>query len=77
LSTLFDYLTVACFFGIAGAFFTLTTREPKTLLHLIGAGLVFGLANQVGNAGYAIAGFALVLAGLVYSVVVIRNAWST
>ena len=76
MSTLFDYLTVACFFGIAGAYFTLTTREPKTLLQLLAAGIVFAVANQVGNAGFFLAGFALIIAGIVYSVVVIRSAWS-
>ena len=76
MTTLFDYLTVACFFGIAGAYFTLTAREPKTLLQLLAAGIIFAVANQVGNAGFLLAGYALIVAGIVYSVLVIRSAWS-
>ncbi len=76
MSTLFDFLTVAAFLGVAGAYFMLTTRETKTLLQLFAAGVMFAIANQVGNAGYYLPGFALVFAGLIYSAVVIRNAWS-
>ena len=50
--------------------------EPKTLLKLFAAGVMFAVANQVGNAGYYLLGFALILAGLVYSVLVVRGAWS-
>ena len=52
------------------------TRDPKTLLKLFAAGVMFAVANQVGNAGYYLFGFALILAGLVYSVLVVRGAWS-
>jgi hypothetical protein len=76
MSTPFDYLTVACFFALAGAYFTLTTRDLKTLLQLFAACIVLAIANQVGNAGYAVAGLAMVLAGIILAVVVIRNAWS-
>jgi len=76
VSTLFDYLTVACFFGMAGAYFMLTAREPKTLLQLFAAGIGFAIANQIGNSGYTLAGLALIFAGIVYSVIVIRGAWS-
>ena len=74
--TVFDYLTVACFLGVAGAFLILTNREPRTLLQLLLGGALFDVANQVGNAGYAYIGAFLVIAGLVYSMVAIRLAWS-
>ena len=71
--TLFDYVTVACFLGVAGAFFTLTAREPRTLLHLLFAAVAFAIANQVGNAGYVLLAAILIIAGIGYSILVIKR----
>jgi len=73
VTTLFDYATVACFLGMAGAFFTLTARQPRTLLHLMLVGIAFAVANQLGNAGYNLLGSILIIAGIGYAVIVIRQ----
>jgi hypothetical protein len=73
VGTLFDYVTVACFLGVAGAFFILTPREPRTLLHILVAGIAFAFANQLGNAGHSIFGWILIIAGIGYVVLVIRQ----
>jgi hypothetical protein len=72
MATLFDYLTVACFLVMAGGFFLLTARDPRTLLHLLVVGAVFAIANQVGNAGYTILATVLIIVGIVYAAVTIR-----
>jgi nitrate/nitrite transporter NarK len=69
--TWFDYVTVACFLGMAGAFFTLTERQPRTLVHLMLSGIAFGIANQLGNAGYAILGSIVIICGVAYVALVI------
>jgi hypothetical protein len=73
VTTLFDYATVACFLGMAGAFFLLTARQPRTLLHLLLAGIAFAVANQLGNAGYDLLGSILIIAGIGYAGIVIRQ----
>jgi hypothetical protein len=71
--TLFDFVTVARFLGMARAFFMLTARQPRTLLHLLLAGIAFAGANQLGNDGYALFGSILIIAGIGYAIVVIRQ----
>jgi hypothetical protein len=71
--TLFDFLTVACFIGVALAFFLFTEREPRKLLHLLLSGVLFAVANQLGNADSTLFGLILILAGVGYSVLVIRG----
>ena len=71
--TLFDFVTVACFLGMAGAYFMLTARQPRTLLHLLLAGISFAVANQLGNAGYDLLGSILIVAGIGYAIIVIRQ----
>lgn len=71
--TLFDFLTVACFIGVVVAFFQLTQREPRILLHLLLCGVVFAIANQLGNAGSTLLALVLLAAGVGYGVLVIRG----
>jgi hypothetical protein len=71
--SLFDFLTVACFIGVAIGFFVLTEREPRKLLHLLLSGVLFAVANQLGNNGSTLFGLVLILAGIGYSVFVIRE----
>jgi hypothetical protein len=73
MATVFDYVTVACFLGMAGAFFILTAREPRTLLHLLVVGASFAIANQVGNAGYTVLAIILIIAGVAYAALIIRQ----
>jgi hypothetical protein len=58
---------------MAGAFFILTAREPRTLLHLLVVGAAFAIANQVGNAGYSVPAAILIIAGIAYATMIIRR----
>jgi TM2 domain-containing membrane protein YozV len=70
--TLFDIVTVASFCGLVLAFFFLTERDHRTLLHFGVSGIVLAVANQVGNAGQTIFALVLVIAGIGYAAVI---AW--
>ena len=74
MSTFFDVITVTCFAGLVLAFFQFTDRETRTLVHLLLAGIVFAVANQVGNAGAVILASILILAGVTYAFLVVRNS---
>jgi hypothetical protein len=73
MESLFDYVTVACFLAVVGAFFMLTARQPRTLLHLLLAGIAFAIANQLGNDGHAVFGSLLIIAGIAYSIITIQR----
>ena len=70
MSTFFDVVTVSCFIALAIAFFQFTDRETRTLVHFILAGVVFAVANQVGNAGSTVLALILIVAGAGYAAVV-------
>jgi hypothetical protein len=71
MATVFDVVTVTCFAALVLAFFFFTSREPKRLLHLIVPGVVFAIANQVGNAGLALLAVGLITAGAAYAALVV------
>ena len=73
METPFDFATVACFLGLVGVFFLLTARSHRTLLHLLLSGIAFAVANQLGNAGYGLAGAILIFAGIGYAVRTVRT----
>jgi len=73
MTTFFDIVTVTCFAGLVIAFFQFTDRETRTLVHFILAGVVFAVANQVGNGGSMILALILILAGVTYAVLVART----
>jgi hypothetical protein len=73
MTTFFDVVTVTCFVGMVIAFFKFTDQETRTLVHFILAGVVFAVANQVGNAGSTILALILILAGGTYAVLVARR----
>jgi hypothetical protein len=75
VATIFDYVTIASFLAMAGAFFMLTEREPRTLLHFLAVGTAFAVANQLGNAGHVILSTFLIVAGITYSILIIRQRW--
>jgi hypothetical protein len=64
--TFFDALTVTCFIGLVVAFFQFTERDTATLLRYILSGIVLAVANQLGNVGYVLLGYALVAAAIGY-----------
>jgi hypothetical protein len=70
--TLYDFATVACFLALVGAYFFLTTRSPRTLLHLLLPGIAFAVANQLGNADYFLSATVLIIAGIAYAVIIVR-----
>ena len=74
MATFFDVITVTCFAGLVLAFFQFTDRETRTLVHFILAGIVFAVANQVGNAGAIILASILILAGAAYAFLIARNS---
>ena len=71
--TLFDFAAVACFLGLVGAFFLLTARRCRTLLHLLLSGAAFAVANQLGNADHGLSGMILIIAGIGYAVIIVRT----
>ena len=73
MTTLFDILTVTCFVALVIAFFMFTARDNRTLLHFMLAGIVFAVANQVGNAGSFYLAVVLILAGAGYAVLMARR----
>jgi hypothetical protein len=73
MTTFFDVVTVTSFVGLVIAFFQFTDRETRTLVHFILAGVVFAVANQVGNAGSTLLGLILICASLGYAVLVTRK----
>jgi ABC-type transport system involved in cytochrome c biogenesis permease subunit len=73
MKTFFDVVTVTCFAGLVIAFFQFTDRETRTLVHFILAGVVFAVANQIGNAGFPILALVLILSGATYAVLAVRR----
>jgi len=71
MATLFDVVTVACFVGLVIAFLQFTDRETRTLMHFMLAGIVFAVANQVGNSGSTILALLLVVAGVIYPALIV------
>jgi hypothetical protein len=73
MTTFFDVVTVTCFVGLVIAFFQFTDRDTRTLVHFVLAGVVFAVANQVGNKGSMILALVLIFAGATYAVLVARR----
>lgn len=73
MTTFFDAVTVACFASLVVGFFQFTDRETPTLLHFVLAGVVFAVANHVGNQGSAMLALVLIVAGAGYAVLVGRR----
>ena len=73
MATFFDVVTVTCFIALVIAFFQFTDRETRTLVHFILAGVVFAVANQVGNAGSIVLASILIVAGIAYAVLIVRR----
>ncbi len=73
MATVFDVITVTCFAALVFAFFQFTDRETRTLVHFVLAGIVFAIANQVGNNGSVALAAVLIFAGVTYAVLVVRR----
>jgi predicted branched-subunit amino acid permease len=75
METAFDFLTIACFAGLVIAYFQLTKRDTRTLMHLIISGAAFAIANQVGNAGLPMFALILIVAGAGYAALVVKKEY--
>ncbi len=75
MSTVFDFLTVACFAGLVIAFLQFTERDTRTLLHLTVSAVAFALANQMGNAGLPVLAAILVVAGTAYAALIVKRGF--
>jgi hypothetical protein len=73
MTTFFDVISVTCFVALVIGFFQFTDRNTRTLLHLLLVGVVFAVANQVGNYGETVLALVLILAGAGYAVLVVRR----
>jgi hypothetical protein len=71
--TVFDILTATCFAALVVTFFQFTDRDLKRLMHFVLSGIVFGVANQVGNAGSVLLASILIVAGASYAFLVMRG----
>lgn len=71
--TLFDFITVACFTGLVLVFFLWTDRKPHTLMHFMLPAVVFAVANQLGNEGWALFALILIGAGILYAFLLVRK----
>lgn len=73
MATIFDVVTVTCFVGLVLAFFQFTDRNTRTLLHFILVGVIFAIANQLGNNGQVILAVILISAGAGYAVLTVQR----
>ena len=48
-------------------------ESATSLLHFVLAGVAFAVANQLGNAGSTILALALIFAGVIYAVLIVRR----
>jgi hypothetical protein len=73
MASFFDALTVSCFIGLIIGFFWFTERDTQTLLRIVLCAIALAIANQLGNAGYFILGYALVIAAMGWGWLSIRT----
>jgi hypothetical protein len=73
MTTFFDVITVTCFIALVIAFFRFTDRDPKRLLHFMLAGILFAVANQLGNSGQSVLAIVLIAAGAGYAILKVRH----
>jgi hypothetical protein len=73
MATFFDVVTVTCFVALVIAYFQFTDRSTRTLVNLTLAGIVFAVANQVGNGGGTLFACVLILSGVGFAFLVVRR----
>lgn len=73
MTTVFDFVTVAAFLAMAGAYFIWGEGDQKLLLHLLVSAVAFAIANQLGNRGYELFGALVAVAGVGYAVLAFRS----
>jgi hypothetical protein len=68
---IFDFVTIACFLAVVGAFVFVTERDAKTLARMMVSAIAFAVANELGNRGAGAFAILLIGAGLGYAVLVV------
>ncbi len=71
MTTAFDFLTVACFFGLVTSFVLYTKRDVRTLMRMLMSAIAFAIANKAGNEGLIVLALVLIVAGAVYALLVV------
>ncbi|MGA2999413.1 XrtV sorting system accessory protein [Bradyrhizobium sp.] len=73
MATIFDFVTVSCFFGLVIAFFQFTDRNTRIMLWLLPAVILLAIANQIGNSGELALATLLISASIGYAILAIRG----
>ena len=77
MTTIFDYLTVSGFLIAGLAFLILTERDVRTLVRVLISGIVFAIANQVGNHGLTTLGIIFMAGAAAFAAFAIRAGLSS
>jgi len=73
MATVFDLVTVTCFAALVIAYFQFTNHDKRVLVRLLPAAIAFAVANQLGNHDGYILATILIVAGVGYTVLVLRK----
>ena len=52
---------------MVGAYFTICNADPQRLPHFLVSGVLFAIANQLGNAGQTVIAIIILLTGAAYA----------
>ncbi len=74
METIYDWVTMAVFAGLIILFLQRSTMDepPDTIWHYLPPSVGCALANYVGNEGYGIAAFAVLIAVGAYLILVLK-----
>jgi hypothetical protein len=73
MHTVYDFVTVICFICIVLTYFMFTEGGTKVLAHFMLPAAAFAIANQVGNAGMNVLAVILIVAGIGYTFIIVRQ----
>jgi hypothetical protein len=73
MQTVYDFVTVICFICIVLTYFMFTEGGMKVLAHFMLPAAAFAIANQVGNAGMNVLAVILIVAGIGYTFIIVRQ----
>ncbi len=73
MHTVYDFVSVICFICIVLTYFMFTEGGMKVLAHFMLPAAAFAIANQVGNAGMNVLAVILIVAGIGYTFIIVRQ----
>jgi hypothetical protein len=73
MQTVYDFVSVICFICIVLTYFMFTEGGMKVLAHFMLPAAAFAIANQVGNAGMNVLAVILIVAGIGYTFIIVRQ----